>query len=122
MKFLLVLVLTAAAIGCGGYGSSYNSMTGGGAAPKITSLSPSSVTNGHATFTLTITGTGFTAGSVVYWAMSPIASSSTGYTSTTQLTATISASMVANPTASPGIPVYVHTSAGNSNTVYFMVN
>ena len=122
MKFLLVLVLTAAAIGCGGYGSSYNSMTGGGAAPKITSLSPQSVTHGQATFTLTITGSGFTSGSVVYWSMSPIASSSTGYTSTTQLTATISASMVANPTASPGIPVYVHTSAGNSNTVYFMVN
>jgi trimeric autotransporter adhesin len=118
MKLLVVLLLTIAAVGCGGYGSSYNSMTGGGAAPKINSLSPQSKAAGSAAFTLTITGSGFTAGSVVYWGTSPIAASSTGYGSATQLTANISASLVANQGT---VSVYVHTAAGNSNSMTFTI-
>jgi hypothetical protein len=118
MKLLMVLLLTAAAVGCGGYGSSSNSMTGGGAAPHISSLSPSSKPAGSATFTLTITGTGFTSASVVYWGTTAIAAGSVGYGSTTQLTANVSASMVANMGT---VSVYVHTNAGNSNSVSFSI-
>ncbi len=118
MKFVLVLLLAATAVGCGGYGSSYNSMTGGGAAPHISQLSPGSTAAGSAAFTMTITGTGFTSASVVYWGTTAIAAGSTGYGSTTQLTANISASMVANQGM---VSVYVHTAAGNSNSMTFNI-
>ena len=115
MKLLIVLLLAVTAVGCGGYSSSMSNAAG---APRVTSLSPMSATANTA-FTLTITGTGFTQGSLVYFGGTPVAASSTGYLSTTQLTASISASMVATPGT---IPVYVHTAAGNSNTVNFPVN
>lgn len=116
MKLLLVLFFIAASVGCGGYGSSYNSMTGG-TPPHISSLNPTSATAGTAV-SLTITGTGFASGSVVYWSTTPIAAGNTGYTSTTQLTASISAAQTANPGT---VSIYVHTAAGNSNSVNFTV-
>jgi hypothetical protein len=115
MKLLIVLLLAVTAVGCGGYSSSMSTASG---APRITTLSPMSATANTA-FTLTITGTGFTSGSLVYFGGTPLASSSTGYLSTTQLTANISAAMVANPST---IPIYVRTAVGNSNTVNFTVN
>ncbi len=116
MKLLITLLLAATAVGCGGYS---NSMSQGNGAPRISALSPTSAMANTA-FTLTITGTGFTANSVVWFGSTTVAASSTGYLSTTQLMANISASMV--PNAGATIPVYVHTAAGNSNTVNFMVN
>jgi len=115
MKLLIVLLLAVTAVGCGGYSSSMSTASG---APRVTSLSPMSMTANTA-FTLTITGTGFTAGSLVYFGGTPVAASSTAYLSTTQITASISAAMIANAGT---IPVYVRTSAGNSNTVNFTVN
>lgn len=116
MKLLLVLVLTAAAIGCGGYGSNSNSMTGG-AAPKITALSPNMIANSTA-FTLTVTGTGLTTSSVIYWGTTPVTTNSGGY-----LTGTVSASISATMDANPGmVSVYVRTSAGNSNSLTLTVN
>jgi hypothetical protein len=115
MKLLLILVLTTAAIGCGGYGSSSNSMTGG--APKITALSPNMIANSTA-FTLTVTGTGLTTSSVIYWNSTPVTTNSGGYLSGT-VSANISATMDANPGM---VSVYVRTSAGNSNSLTFMVN
>lgn len=116
MKLLFVLLLAVTAVGCGGYSSS---MSTGSGAPRISTLSPPSATANTA-FTLTINGTGFTSGSLVYFGGTPLVASGTGYVSTTQLTANISASMV--PTAGAMIPVYVRTAAGNSNTVNFMTN
>ena len=115
MKLLIVLLLAVTAVGCGGYSSSMSTASG---APRISSLSPASATANTA-FTLTITGTGFTPASLVYFGGTALAASSTGYLSTTQLTASISASMIANPGT---IPVYVRTTVGNSNTVNFTVN
>jgi len=116
VKLLPALLLCALAVGCG-YGSSYNSMTGGSGAPKITSLSPTSIANSTA-FTLTVSGTGLTTGSVIYWGTTPVATNAGGYLSG-NVTANITAAMDANPGM---VNVYVHTAAGNSNTMTFMVN
>ena len=115
MKFAMILLLSAISIGCG-YGSGYNAMTGG-ALPQIAQLSPSQVTAGGSAFNLTVKGTGFSSDAVVYWGTTALASSTT-YNSTTQVTAAISAPMVAN---SGTVSVYVHTSAGNSNSMTFTI-
>jgi len=120
MKLLTILVLCAVAIGCG-YGSSYKNgtMTGGGnSLPTISQLSPSSMAHGSAGFSLTITGTNFDAGSIVYWGTTALMAG-TAYNSTTQLTASISSSMIAT---SGSVSIYVHTSAGNSNSMMFTIN
>jgi hypothetical protein len=62
--------------------------------PMLTSLSPSTVTAGGAAFTLTVNGTGFISGATVAWAGS---ARTTTFVSSTQLTAAISASDLANP-------------------------
>jgi hypothetical protein len=116
MKLSLVLLLTVVFVGCGGYGSSYSMNPG--AAPKLSSLAPNNAMHGNAV-SIMLTGSGFTSSSVVYWGMSPVASSSTGYGSATQLTANISASQTANPGT---VMMYVHTSAGNSNSLPFTLN
>ena len=118
MKLLLTVLLVALAVGCGGYGSSYNGGMGGGAAPHLTSLTPNNTTAGTAV-ALTITGTGFTAASTVYWGVTAIAAANTGYGSTTQLTANISSTQTANQGT---VMVYVHTAAGNSNSLSFQIN
>jgi hypothetical protein len=115
MKFLFVLLLTATAIGCGGYNST--SGGGGGKPPQITALNPSSGPANTA-FTLTVVGSGFGTNSVIYWGTTPLATNSGGYLSGT-VTANVSAAMVANTGM---VSVYVHTGAGNSNSLPFTVN
>jgi hypothetical protein len=116
MKLLPVLLLSALAIGCG-YGSNYNSMTGGGAAPHISAISPTSQTAGTA-FTLTVTGTGLNNGATVYFGMTAVAGTSGGYNSGNVM-ASITSAMDTNPGT---VSVYVHTSAGSSNSLTFTVN
>jgi hypothetical protein len=115
MKLLTVLLLSILAVGCG-YGSNYNNMTGGRPA-QITALNPSSGPTNTA-FTLTVDGTGLGTNSVIYWGTTPLATNSGGYLSGS-VTATVSAAMVANTGM---VSVYVHTSAGNSNSLTFTVN
>ena len=116
MKFLLVLLLTAALIGCGGY-SAPGGGAGGGSAPNISALSPNSQTAGTA-FTLTVDGTGLTTNSVIYWGTTPLATNSGGY-----LSGSISASIPSTMDANPGtVSVYVHSNGGNSNSLSFTVN
>lgn len=64
------------------------------AAFGITLLNPTSATAGGSGFTLTVTGTGFLATSIVYWNGVPM---TTSYVSATQLTATIPASNIVSP-------------------------
>ena len=59
----------------------------------ISSLSPASAIAGGPAFTLTVNGSGFLAGSTVQWNGSPLPSS---YLSGTQLTASVSAGLIAN--------------------------
>jgi hypothetical protein len=61
--------------------------------PALTGLSPAGVATGSGSFTLTATGTGFAANSVVNWNGSP---RSTTYVSSTQLKAAIAAADVAS--------------------------
>jgi len=66
--------------------------------PTISTISPSSVTVGGAAFTLTIFGTNLISGTTVQWNSSPL---STTFQSTTQLTASV--------------PAFLIASAGNAN-------
>lgn len=110
---LSALLLFLSSLGCG-YGSNYNPMNG--AVPRINQLTPQNVIASSGAFTLTIQGSGFTSGSIVYW--NTIALASTMH-SATQLTTVISAAMVANAGA---VSIYVHTASGNSNTMMFNVD
>jgi hypothetical protein len=65
---------------------------GGNPAPTLTSLTPSTRTAGGAAFTLTVNGTNFLNGSVIYWNGM---SRATTYVSGTRLTAAILASDIA---------------------------
>ena len=62
--------------------------------PKLTSISPSSVAAGGASFTLTATGTNFANGSVITW--NGVATTTT-FDSATQIHTTISAAQIALP-------------------------
>ena len=67
------------------------------AGPTIGSLSPSSAPVGGAAFPLTVAGTGFTANSKVQWNSTALA---TTFTSATQLTAAVTADLIATAAAS----------------------
>jgi hypothetical protein len=60
--------------------------TGGNPLPTITSLSPPSAYLNSAGFTLTVNGSGFVSGAVVYWNNVPL---TTSYVSSTELTAQV---------------------------------
>jgi hypothetical protein len=121
MKILCILLLTAFALGCGGYGSSNNPGMGGGAS-SITQLVPNTATHGDPGFTLTVNGSGFTSNSAIFWNGQ---SRATTFVTANQLTAPISDSDIASAAT---VPVYVRTTGGiygggtNSNTVNFTVN
>ena len=115
MKLLIALLFCAMTLGCG-YGSSYNG-GGTGTPPTVSKLTPSTATAGGAAFTLTIAGTHFTTGSVVYWGPTPLTGNSV-YGSPSQVTANISAAMIANTGT---VNVYVHSAGGNSNTLMFTI-
>jgi hypothetical protein len=125
MKLSLVVLLTMVGTGCGGYGSNYKAPGGMTAASTISALSPSTTGVGAPSFTLTVTGSGFSANSMVFFngVVQP-----TTFVSPAQITAMISASEVA---MTGTLPVYVRVSSGggmygpvsqNSNTVNFAVN
>ena len=63
--------------------------------PVITSLSPNSATSGGSAFTLTANGSGFANGAVVLWNGSPLSTNFGG--SSTQLSASVPASLIATP-------------------------
>ncbi len=86
-------------------------------APVITSLSPSSTTATGATFTLTVNGTGFVSGATVQWNGSAL---TTTFVSSTQLTASVAASLIAN-TGSASITV-VYPGGGTSSAVTLPIN
>jgi trimeric autotransporter adhesin len=64
-----------------------------GAVPSVSAISPNLVQAGATDFTLTVTGTGFNGGSTVNLDTTPLP---TTYVSATQLTASVSASEIAN--------------------------
>ena len=110
---LLPLLLSLLTTACG-YGSNYNAMNG--ATPKITQLTPQNVVADSGAFILTIEGSGFTSGSIVYWNTTALVAN---VNSATQLTVGVSAALVANAGA---VSIYVHSTRGNSNTIMFDIN
>jgi hypothetical protein len=115
MRVFCVLLLSALTTACGGY-SAPGANSPGSASVQIQQLVPSSTTAGSGSFVLTINGTGFAPGSVVYWNAMP---QTTMYMTTNQVAANIPASLIANPVA---VSVYVRSNNANSNTVRFTVN
>ena len=87
--------------------------------PAISSISPGFTDAGGAAFTLTVTGSGFTASSTVYWGTTAL---TTTYVSSTQLTASVTAAGI----ASAGIiAITVQTptpGGGASNSLQFEVD
>jgi len=110
LSTLLLCLLTLAC----GYGSHYNPMNG--AVPKINQLTPQNVIANSGAFTLTIEGSGFTSGSIVYWNTIALAASRN---SSTQLTVGISAAMIANAGT---VAINVHSAGGNSNIMMFDID
>ena len=87
-----------------------------GSAPTISSLNPNCTGAGGPQFTLTVNGTNFVSTSTVNWNGSPLA---TTFVSSTRLTATVPASLIATPgTAS----VTVGTCATNSSAATFTIS
>ena len=87
--------------------------------PTITSLGSTSTVATGATFTLTINGTNFLPGAgvtVVRWSNTAL---TTTYVSSTQLTAVVPASLIANPVTAS---ISVVTAGGTSSGVSFTVN
>jgi putative Ig domain-containing protein len=85
-------------------------------APVINSLTPPGVTAGSDGFPLTVTGSGFQAGALVYWNGSPLA---TAFNDATRLIATVTADLI----ASPGTATVTVANPGSlfSNTAPFLI-
>jgi len=107
----LLLLLTLLVAACG-YGSHY---MGGAGSPSIASLTPNMASAGDAAFTLTVNGSSFGTDSVVYWSGAALPSS---YATTTQVTATVSATDLMTAGT---FPVYVRSGGRNSNVMNFTV-
>ena len=86
--------------------------------PAITSLSPTGVTAGHPTFTLTITGTGFLNGDTVMFGTHTVTPNAGG--TATQLQVTVPAADVA--TAANLFVTVISPDGVSSNSVQFNVN
>ncbi len=87
--------------------------------PATTSLSPASATAGGPDFTLTVNGSSFSSSSIVRWNG---ADRATTYLSATQLTASISASDIAN-SGTASVTVFNPTpGGGTSNAQTFTIN
>jgi hypothetical protein len=87
--------------------------------PAITQISPSVAKVGGPAFTITVTGSGFVSGSQVQWQASP---RPTTFTSSTQLTAQISAADIAS-LGTARVTVFTPApGGGSSNTLTFTIN
>ena len=115
MKLACMLLLTCTVLSCG-YGSNYNGMNPApGTVPNISQFMPTMATAGGSGFVLTVNGTNFGMGAVVYW--NSVAHNAT-YLTGQQITTMISASEIANPA---NVQVYVRVNGQNSNTMMFPV-
>jgi hypothetical protein len=88
--------------------------------PAISGVSPAFIAAGGAAFTLTVNGSGFTAGSTVFWGTSALA---TTYVSTTELTAQVPAADIAAGGITVAITVLTPSpGGGTSNSFEFEVD
>jgi hypothetical protein len=123
-----IVLLTLFTLGCGGYGSSSSSGSGSMAAgaPNIANpLVPNTATAGSAGFTLTVNGSGFVGGSVIYWNST---AHTTQFMTSGQLTTPITATEIGTAGSVPvfvknpgGTGIYNNQPGQSSNTVQFTV-
>jgi hypothetical protein len=85
--------------------------------PKITSVSPTSITAGGAAFTLTINGRNFTSAAQAYWHATWLI---TTWVSAAQLTASVPKSLIAIA-GTVGVQVYINSDTGYSKSVSFTI-
>ena len=128
MKLPLVLLLTLALVGCGGYGNKSNMPPQPGTVPAVSNLNPPSVVANSGQFSLVVTGTNFNGNAVVNFNGTAMTTTSGG---TTKLTATIPNSAIANSgnvpvtVTNPGTPGGIYgggTSPATSMPMTFMIN
>ena len=123
LRVFLLVTFTICAVGCG-YSSHNGMMASSG--PAMSQLMPKQAVAGGPEFTLTVNGSNFVSGTVVYWNG---AAQTTRFVTSTQITAPITASKVADAAT---VSVYVRNPGGtgmyssqsgqNSNTMDFTVN
>lgn len=87
------------------------------ATPTISGIAPAAARAGSPTFTLTVTGSNFMAGSVVLWNGGSLP---TTFISSTQLTAQVAASWIATP-GNASVSVSVPTAASNAAPIAFTI-
>lgn len=111
---VLLTVLSAFTLACGGYNSSSQTPAPptAGNMPTITILAPNAATHGDAAFVLTVTGTNFSTTAVINF--NGVAQT-TNQVSATQLTATIAAADIANAET---VPVTVTNPAVAGTGIY----
>jgi len=119
----VALAAIFAAAGCNDYGNTFQSNTGA----QITTLSPSNVTAGSPSFTLTINGTGFVTQTYISWNGGKLATSDITDSSgnVLQVYATIPASLVTTPGKAEILTHNPYSGAGNnglSNPLNFLIN
>ena len=120
-SIVIALGLTATFFGCGGSSTSTQNLPPPtpSAVPFINqSLVPDTAAPGGAGFTLTVTGSGFVSDSMVSWNGSP---RTTTFVSSSQLTASISASDIATAATASVTVVNPAAGGGSSNVVFFPV-
>jgi hypothetical protein len=105
--------------GPGGGISNALTFTIGNPVPALTTLSPSSKTEGSPTFTLTVSGTNFVSGAAVNWNGSPL---TTTFDSSTTVKASISASLIASAGTVPVTVTNPGPGGGTSNALTFTIN
>jgi IPT/TIG domain len=122
-KTCLLLFLILVGLGCG-YSSKGSGVVAAGA-PAISQLSPNSTAAGGGPFTLTVNGSNFANGAVVYWNGG---TRTTTFVSSAKLTAAISAADIANAatvlvhvTNPGGSGIYMNQPGQSSATVNFTV-
>src|SRR5438309_1970675 len=132
MRPIVLLFLTLAAFGCGGY-SRPNQMTQPGIVPVVAAISPASLNHGGSDFLLTVTGSNFNVNAVVNWNAMP--QTQTTHPTATTLSVMIPAADIAtagtaqvsvtNPGSStPGGPYGggSNTPSETSNSMPFTIN
>jgi trimeric autotransporter adhesin len=110
---------------CGG-GSYSNNPPPASSTPSISSISPSSATAGGSAFTLTVNGSYFASGAIVFWTnpsnlMTPVVRPATTFVSASQLTVQISAADIASP-VTVQVSVENLNATSTSNPVNFVIN
>jgi hypothetical protein len=119
----VVLAAIFAAAGCNDYGNTFQNPTGA----SLSSLSPSNIAAGSSDFTLTVTGSGFVAKTVVQWNQKTIATtvSTNSAGNVISVTATVPAALVAKAGTAFVNTLSPASGAGNnglSNSIAFIVN